>query len=520
MNDEHASLDHELPIEGEPNLSIAHFLNILGARKATIYTILVATAILYAIAAILLYLVSPAQRAISQPFQLTFESASKGRYPNGLPFSPVEIVSSPILLKVYQRNEVNRFLSFNAFSRSLFVLESNPAYDALAREYEARLSDAKLSTVDRERIQKEFELKREAIKKNEFSINFQRSSISSRVPESTARTVLVDTLNVWADDAVNHQHALDYRVAVLSPNIVDSSLPQGDYVAHILMLRSQIAQVIVNLRQLYDLPGAEMIKTPGDRLSLSEIEIRLDSLIRFQLEPLMTMVTTKHLIANSVDAQRFVQDQLAYDERQLDSLKAHADGYRAALAVYAQRPENETATPASTEKPRSDTVMPQLNDSFLDRLVDLTARSSDVTYRQNLADEYRKATEATIPYAAAVAYDKQILDQLKNATGGGTPADAAQFQASIGEIRAEVRRLIGKTNEIYTIESANLRPASQLFTLSAPPATRVERSRSLTTLALFGIAVILIALVVAVIVILAQDSMRQDEDARAEIQSA
>ena len=518
MTNDHSRLDRETTADYEPTVSLAHIFNVLRAQIGLILTALIAVGIAYVIVAILFFVTSTSQRTTSQPFQLIFAGAANGHYPNGLTFSPVEIVSSPILIKVYNRNSLGRFLTLNDFSRSMFVLESNPAYDALAREYEARLSDSKLSTLDRERIQKEFDLKREAITKNEFSINFVRNGAAARVPESMVRAVLVDTLNVWADDAVNQQHALDYRVAVLSPNVIDRGVGGGDTVAEILMLRSQISKVVDNIKELNTLPGAELVKTPGDRLSLAEISLRLDEILRFKLEPLMTFVATRHLVTNPASAQRFVQDQLAYDQRRLESIQANANAYRDALALYAQRTNDtgvSSAASSTASKGNPETVSPLINESFIDRLVELTSRSSDIEYRRNLANEYRKAAQAAIPYATAIAYDKQVLDQLQLGGGAVSPQDSAYYQSTTAAIRDEVRHLIGRINDIYQIESGNLRPSSQLFSMTAPPVTRNERSRSLTSIGLVGIVVMLSALVVVILFVLIRASMRDEEDADA-----
>jgi hypothetical protein len=190
---------------------------------------------------------------------------------------------------------------------------------------------------------------------------------------------------------------------------------------------------------------------------------------------------------------------------------AHANAFREALEVYAQRPKDTSPLTATKEGDKQGESL-VLSDSFIDKIVELTTRSTDVNYRQSLADDYRKAAMATISVKSAVEYDKQILELLRNARGGGSAADAESFKSSIAAIRAEVRRLITKTNEIYQIESTNLRPSSQLFSMTAPPATRIERSRSLATLALAGIAVLLIAFVLIILGILLQRSMREDRE--------
>src|SRR5262249_33521768 len=153
----------------------------------------------------------------------------KGEYPNKAKFNVADIIGGPILTRAWTDNRLGEYIPFGDFSRAVFVLESNREYELLAAEYQAKLADQKLSTVDRERLQKEFELKAESIIKTESSINLDRRAGSRTIPEPRARKVLLDILNNWADFAVNQQHVITYQVSVLSPEILKpSALEQND----------------------------------------------------------------------------------------------------------------------------------------------------------------------------------------------------------------------------------------------------------------------------------------------------
>src|SRR5213595_3558348 len=121
----------------EPPVSVSHLFHVLRAYEPVIVIAMLSVAIGYVVCAILLYLVSPAQRTTVQPFRLEFRGATEGRLPNGVRFSAVEIVSTPVLLKAYQNDELSRFTTFGDFSRSIFVLESNREYENLVTEYQA-----------------------------------------------------------------------------------------------------------------------------------------------------------------------------------------------------------------------------------------------------------------------------------------------------------------------------------------------------------------------------------------------
>jgi hypothetical protein len=92
-------------------------------------------------------------------------------------------------------------------------------------------------------------------------------------------------------------------------------------------------------------------------------------------------------------------------------------------------------------------------------------------------------------------------------------ADERTVRAEIDGATAEVRRLIGKVNEISQLLSRNLNPSTQLFSTVGPPATHIERARSLSRLALYGVLVLLVALPVIVLLCLLHNRVREEEEA-------
>src|SRR5260370_9782378 len=174
-------------------------------------------ALAYLIIALAMDRGSPTLQITSQPFRLDFEGAGKGEFPNKTKFNIADIISSPILSRVWQDNRLGEYIPLGRFSRAVFVLESNPQYEQLAAEYQAKLSDPKISPVDRERLQNEFEIKSRSITKNEYSINLDRRAGNRPIPEPLARKVLLEVLNDWADFAVNQQHVNASQISVLSP---------------------------------------------------------------------------------------------------------------------------------------------------------------------------------------------------------------------------------------------------------------------------------------------------------------
>lgn len=516
MPDSHPTTEVVEPIERPA--SISHLVHTLHAYTPAILLAFAAVAILYIVIGVAIYVFSPAQRITSQQFRLDFEGAAEGNYPNGIKFSSSDITSLPILLKVFNDDHLDRFTTFPDFSRALFVLEANLDYERLAAEYQARLADPKISAIDRERILREWQAKAASIAKNDFSLNWLRTPDTAAVPESVVKKVLLDTLTGWAKYAASEQHVLKYRLTVFSPEMIGPAESDGEPVVDIQVLRSKIYRILQNIDALLEVPGSQLIRSADGGMSLQEIRLRLEEIIRFRLEPLTGRVSTNGLIANRAATLRFLESQLAYDQRYLKSAQDFADTIRQSFAVYSMRdftPEN-TINPGAHDQTRqqpqrSDTLMPQISDSFLDRLVTLTSQSSDVQYRQKLVDDYRRASQAVIPAQQATAYDQEVLTLVKSTASTPTSGEATGVRNEIISTKNEVKLLLGRVNNIYDVVSRNLSPSKELYTLTAPPVVRTEHSHSLSQLALFGVAVLALSLPVIVVLCLIHARVREEE---------
>ena len=515
----HHQLEREIVMEPELPVSISHFTHVIRGYSTVILLSLTAVALAYLILALAIYLKGPVEQITSQPFRLDFDGAGEGQYPNKTKFNIADIINGSILTRVWQDNQLGNYIAFGDFSRSVFVLESNPQYDVIASEYQAKLADTRLSPVDRERLQSEFELKAKSIAKNEYAINLDRRTQIRSIPEPLARKVLLDVLTGWADFAVNQQHVIAYQVSVLSPEVLNpSAIEQNDLIAAIEVLRSKTNRVISNVQAIEDLPGARLARTPQDHLSLEEVRIRLDEIMRFRLEPLLaTVLHSSGTTSDRAMTIHFLESQLAYDQRQLEASQAYGDSIRDSLAVYEQpaateSPASSAAVKTSEQTKGGESVVPQLNDTFLDRLVAMSGRAADAKYRQDLVDDYRKAIADTIPLKQAVAYDTAVLEELHKPSSSGS-VNAATVRAEVDQTRTEVGQLITKMDELFQIVSRNMTPSTQLFTLTGPPTTRALRSMSAQRLALYGLLVLLIAVPVIVVFCLLHNRVHEEEAA-------
>src|ERR1041385_5885448 len=265
-------------------LTIDRLVRTLYAYTPAILLSMAAVAVVYIVVAVALYIFSPEQRVVTLHFRLDFEGAPEGVYPNKTKFSSSDIIAPPILQKVYQADDLRRYVSFESFRRSLIVLEANPDYQRLAADYQSRLADPKLNAIDRERLQREWQAKIVSLAKNDYSLDWIRTPENAQVPESLVKQVLSDIVTQWERFATAELRVLKHRISVLTPEVVHSADGDGEPLVAIQILRSTIYEVLQNIDTLREIPASELVRT-SDGMSLAETRLRLEGIVRFRLEP-------------------------------------------------------------------------------------------------------------------------------------------------------------------------------------------------------------------------------------------
>lgn len=511
--------------EAERPISITRLVRTLQAYAPVILIGTGVVAALYAVVAILIAIRSPSEKLTAQPFRLEFDGATRGEYPNGSRFNPHDIVSTQALLKAYRENDLSRFTSFEAFARSVFILNANPEYEVAAAEYASRIADPKLAPVDRERLQKEWEAKKAAFARNDLSINLFRSKETGKIPETIARKVLTDVLRHWADQAINEIHVLDLGISIVSPDVVSlSDVSEREQVMALQVLRGRIGEALENIRKLSEVPGTALVRSSGG-MSLNEIRLEFEDLLKYRVEALAQLTLGSGALNEPAITAAFLEAQLAYDLRRVRAAEERLQLLRDALAVYTQTdrgPILSTVNPNGAGRagsaetrtsPGGETVMPQISDTFIDRLAQLTARSNDIDYRQTLVDELRESSEQLVPAREAVEYDRQMLAALR--AGRAAQIGRPVLAGEIVRAKKDARRLIEHMNEIHKIISRNINPRGELYSVPAPALTRIERGFALRSLVLPGVAVCLAAMLLLTVLAFVHHHLQREAIAEA-----
>jgi hypothetical protein len=519
--DERARTVADAGDENDGEISLRVYFDTLWRYRLVIATSLVLVTILFAIGIFAYWLRSPGEKVASIQFRLLFEGAAQNQYPNGIPFSPTDIVGAPVIAEVFEANDLKRFGSYQYFKQILYVQQASSALFNLASEYQAKLSDVKLTPVERARLEDEFENKRKALVDPTFSLSMRRSERFAGLPNGLTQKVLTDVLETWAKQADIRKGALRYQVPILSTKSLSrENISNDDYLVTVDLLRARAVRIVRSIDELQKLPGALTMRTAPDGVSLTEIRSSLEDSIRFDIEPLLGIIRSEGITKNALQLNLYASNAAFQIRLDKEEIEGRARALQAGLREYMSQPgvRSDSPTRSDPSGARSGvempTVTPQLSESFLDRLEQIWVRTSkdEIEYRRNLTNQLIEEGRRATTFDRDLAYYEDLAKAVKGIgnKSAGSPELVKLIQTRTQRSFDVIAKATDDLSRFYEQLSAqNLGSAASLYVITGPFAQRTENSLSLESAELLYALVMLVALLVVPAGCLIYDAARK-----------
>ena len=458
--------------EDDGSVDLRPYFQMLRTHRKTALRFLFAAVALFLVLCFFFLLLSPKERVAESRIRFLFEGAEEGKYPNGDLFSPLEPISTVVLQEVYGTNDLKRFLPFEQFKKGFTVLQRNLEREKLDADYKARLGDPKMTSVERDRLIREYRERVAALRSAEYSLIYSQQYALSTIPSETLRKVMVDVVSVWARNADLKKGALSYRISVFSPKMVTAQLAvKGcDPVIALDILRNHVQKVVRNIDQIMNLPGAAFVQDEKEGEKLIDIRNRLMEMERFQINPLIGRVRSQGITRDPAGTMSYLENQLFQLNLQRRAAQERVQLLEASLKSYLQ--ERGSVSPEGSAASGSvSAVIPQVNADFFDKVMEIGQKTSDLEYRKSITERIIKAGDELVTLEKEARYYEEFLRLFQRR--GFSRAGEAQIvscEAKYREIASQLVRSIQEINTIYeVIAKQNLNPDSLLYTVAAPP---------------------------------------------------
>lgn len=433
---------------------------------------------------------------VSQQFRPVFNGANVGQYPNGLAFGPSDITAEPIIDQVFDKNSIGDYCPRDVFRSAFFVEEQSAEYAFLDAEYQGRLADARLTAVERDRLQAEYRVKRTALPL-EHRVVFIKPSSCGKIPPVVMSKAITDILSTWAEDAELKRGVLKLNVQVLTPGTLDiGNSGQVSQLIRTDLVRAALRRLADNIGMVEDLPGAGLIRMGEKRETFSEVKTKVEDLLQARLEPLV-IGAGKGLGRDSI---AWAAEALASAARSQKVAEGNAKAYLDALREYSGTPQpSSAARPESRQSPTGSSdaqaLTPLIDRTFVDRIVELSA--PNMVFRQELTRSLVLANVEAVRQEANVSHYQRLVDQLRQP--GVSDLSPQEIDQRLKAIQDDGKVLAKQFNDLYDeFSRVSLRASASMYKLEGPVQMDVARAFTLRSYILVVAGAFFVTLLLAV----------------------
>lgn len=495
---------HSVPLddEAQDEISLERIFSTLWTYRRVIEAGIAITLGVYVVLALAGFMLLPRERLASVGFRLVFDGVDDSKYPNDTKFATSDIIATPVLTEVFATNDLARYTgSFEKFKNSIFVQDANRDLELLDLEYSGRLADLKLAPMDRARLETEYKDKRKAMAAPYYTLTFRKNEQLTKMPPAIIEKSLVDTLATWARQVETRKGALRYNIPLPTRASVPLDLvEQEDFLIAADVLRAKTVGMLDVVDSIAKIAGSAALRVGPDHLSLGEIRAGLNDTHRFRLQPLIATITQSGATTDPKRLRIYVENQLAQARARQTEQQRRVETLQRSLAAYNgdkpfstvpfTAPAGQSSRPAPADQ--ASAVTPQVTESFLDRIMELSRQNTDVKYRQDLMVRINEEGMTAAALGRDIPYYEELLRQLP--AGGFSQAQAASIRTATKTVYDSVTKGIDQLNVFFVELSAqNLNASSQLYTMAEPFQDFSQRALSIQAIVMYGMLTFLLA---------------------------
>lgn len=427
------------------------------------------------------------QMVTSLEFRPTFTGMADLEYPNELPFSPNDVSAGSIVDLVYDTNNISTVCDRETFRGGFFVEQRSDQSVFLDLEYEARLSEPRITAVERKLLQEEHAAKRKALPL-QYRLVFVTPRACAGLPQVVLSKVMVDVLKTWASESETKRGVLNHQVQVLTPATLDAkSVGGGGLLLRADLLRTALKRVIDNIAAVSKLPGAELIRYGSARITFLEVQGKLADLVGSRLDPLV-MTSGRSMIKESAfwvneTVEAAVRKQKAAERKVAAFKGALADFSIAGGSTGPSRAANVAAGAGTASNAQA--MMAQVDRSFIDRIVEMSAASA--VYRQHLTDRMVEAELEAVEEEQRASYYRRLLQTSREQ--GTSDVDPEDLTHSLNAIVEEGKALTKQFGDLYEeFSRVALRSSGAMYVTEKP--VTIERSQRFSIKSVLNLALV------------------------------
>lgn len=396
----------------------------------------------------LYYAFAPREESYKAELLVTLESRDGAIiYPNGDLFSLHDIVSAPVLNRIWTKYEMNKKgVKFEDFTRWFSVVAYDKGRAKIDAEFHGKMSKRNVTVTELNALQKEYETKLASLASNRFTLEVRPGRLLTR---DTAAKLLVDIPEAWYSEYVTLKAPT--IPAVVATDAIKTYVSRTKTLGgRVLELMDVIHQYLDELKETCSFVRHRILRgrnvmIDGKDFGAYESELAIFASESLRLKNQLLATGSKADIGGYVAAR---QDDMACEQMELDErIKAVQQTLDAIGEV--KRPNGANSTITATDEPTSRATQQMV---------------------QKYAQELTALREKMAVLAARKLYHQQIEQYVKtNSNREKTDKEAQEITAAISVYTSQLLELGSKIVAFRDQCLKTYRTSDQFYVISTTP---------------------------------------------------
>jgi len=388
-----------------------------------------------------------------------FTGASSGIYPNKTQFSPLELVSDPVLSEVYSRHFDG--VTYTEFTQALTLTPSFVGAGELEQVItNLAAQDKGLSVTEFNDAVSAYSKGLTSQSKTNATMTLDLSLVNGNLSKASA--ILTDIVDTWATQAISVRGVLNLNKPAIQSQII--TMTDDELLIKVNIL-SDTHQLLADTVRSYNTdPQLRAISDPSSSLTLADLSHLLSTEGKYKIAILKELIIKSGIgMDNAVWYEGFREARLGKLERERDSLERMVTVYDDALAQFNQQQDLQAQPNPMQAQSSTQIYSPQYSNDLVNSLLQLGSKMADPEYRKHLLEEKIKLssklqlviTEIEFYQSANVStqstLDTDKIDQLIN---NSSTKMASINDALSGITKVANERYLADNGQLYDLQGA------------------------------------------------------------------
>ncbi len=400
----------------EAGISISDMIDFLRARFMQLSAIAVITGMISLGACYFIRMAAGTTKLATYEFAFSFDGAAEDKYPNGIPFSPQDILAAPVLDAVYAAMHLQGRMDPTDFRSTFTIARGGTELRLLQSEFEQKLANFKLTVAERTPLEAQYRSALASLKSSTFILlgDFTTTSLS----ELEIDRILSAIPSAWADFAQKTRGVAVYDISVPTMTDADKLTNDTDYLIAAETLRSTSLRTKMCLETLLKESGSKIVRDTTGK-GLDDLLAEVEASYRVDVLPTYTNFLRLAYAQDPSRVNEVFSNRMATSQRAVEMAEAEAkittNAFQNYIMLSSGGNTGSGTSPGNNMQPNSGGNMPiiNLNADFFDRIIGQGVAAKDTVYRQKLNDDQLKIQTKVLKLKDDLAFDQWLLKQIQ-----------------------------------------------------------------------------------------------------------